>query len=655
MATDDALSVRRNRTEADTHQHDALWSGCGVLMQLGSRSHTLHYRAYAEALATGESVLAWASRRFVENAPVAAGLTIVCDGAEVERVAELQLPKSVAVCSATDFGDIYDARLYAEKAGVDKVLVGDITTALLPKRALQLLIQHHALKLCDATLLLDTPCTLAPCVINREFLNALTATVAANGVTLRVAIMMAAQSGVKTAATGSRVQCVSAQPLNLEHSCWPFRTRLVESEDVTVLRRVVSLAREAADDELLLRGWAPTAHAVRHAAIEAHPSPARAARMPEKPRPKVLFTQAPSAFTGVEQVVVTLGRRLNRGREIRYEMAALFPLAGVLTDRLQATGVDVSVADRDFSVPSIANYRYATEVLRAIAPSLIHAHGMVGVPLCTAIHDAGIPFIQHVHVADGVGLEQLEEQMSLADTVIAVSEFVKNQIRRIGIDGQKIHVIHNGIVKARSGRISRRAETRDKLRIPKDAPTVLVVARYAGNKRHDVSLDAYVRAQSRCPDLHLLMAGEAFAEGRMLAEDIARRSHRSGLRDQIRNVGFWPDMTELYDAADVYMLTSERDPLPLTVLEAMAHGVPVVATRSGGIPEMIEDGISGILMPPGQGQAFADGVERILSDDTFRSALISAATARVEKKFNVEKFVTSVRTVYSTSLGRASH
>lgn len=635
----------------NTHQHDALWADCGLLMQLGSRSRTLHYRAYADTLVTGESALAWASLRLAEVAPVAVGLTVMCDRGEIERLEKLSLPKSVAVLSATELGDIHDARLYAEHAGVSRVLVCDITAALLPKRALQLLIQHHIREQCDATLLLDTPCALAPCIVNRAFIDALPSKVG-KAVSLRVALMMVAQSGARKASMTSAVQFVNAQGADAEASCWPFRTRLTECEDVAVLRRVVSLARSTGDDELLLRGWAPAIHATRRAAIDSARPAQYAGRLAvDAAGSKVLFTQAPSAFTGVEQVVVTLARYLNGVQDTPFRRAALLTLAGLLSDLLQETGVDVTIAERDFSVPSISNYRYATQVLRAISPSLVHAHSVVGVPLCTAIHDAGIPLVQHVHVADGPGLEQLEEQMAVAAAVIAVSEFVKNQIRRLGVDERKIHVIHNGTVKGASGP-HRRTTTREHLGIPEGTPTVLIVARYAGNKRHDVSLDAYIRAQKRCPRLHLLIAGEAFAEGRALAEDIARIIHQSGLRDQVRNLGFWPDMTALYDAADVYMLTSERDPLPLTVLEAMAHGVPVVATNSGGIPEMIEDNVSGILAPPGQAQAFADGIERVLCDGTFRSALISGATARANQ-FSIQRFVTSVRAAYSSVLSCA--
>jgi glycosyltransferase involved in cell wall biosynthesis len=125
---------------------------------------------------------------------------------------------------------------------------------------------------------------------------------------------------------------------------------------------------------------------------------------------------------------------------------------------------------------------------------------------------------------------------------------------------------------------------------------------------------------------------------------------RNGLRERVRFLGFQPDMASLYGAADLLVQPSEDDPLSMTILEAMAAGVPVVAVRSGGTPEMIVDDESGILVEPGSAEACATAIERLLIDDGARRRLSTRALARCRTDFSMERFAGQIGAVYEELL-----
>ena len=239
-------------------------------------------------------------------------------------------------------------------------------------------------------------------------------------------------------------------------------------------------------------------------------------------------------------------------------------------------GATVSVANRDFARGSVDNYHYCAGALDRIQPTIVHAHSLAGLPFCCAVADRGVPFVQHVHLATETALVPLTDQIRFASVVIAVSAFVKERVIRLGIDPEKVHVIHNGTIMSpiADPDAGVRRAVRSACTVPEDARIMLLVARYSANKRHDVAVEALALARARGADLYLLLAGEVFADGQQVFEDLTIRIRRLGLQDRVRFLGFRRDMAGLYAAADVVVLPSEDDPLPMTVLEAMAAGIP---------------------------------------------------------------------------------
>jgi glycosyltransferase involved in cell wall biosynthesis len=120
----------------------------------------------------------------------------------------------------------------------------------------------------------------------------------------------------------------------------------------------------------------------------------------------------------------------------------------------------------------------------------------------------------------------------------------------------------------------------------------------------------------------------------LLREQIA--GHR--IEDAVLLLGERPDVPELLDAAHVFVLASRSEGLPMSVLEAMAHGVPVVASAVGGLPELVRDGETGLLVPPEDPQALADAIARLAGDQALRERLADAAYRRLRKEFDPERW-----------------
>jgi glycosyltransferase involved in cell wall biosynthesis len=181
---------------------------------------------------------------------------------------------------------------------------------------------------------------------------------------------------------------------------------------------------------------------------------------------------------------------------------------------------------------------------------------------------------------------------------------------------------------------------RARLDAPDGAPIVLTIATLADYKDHPTLVDAAARLRPREPMTRWAVCGA----GGLLEEiraDVARR----GLAARLRYLGHVAGARGLLPEADVFCLSSKTEGLGTSVLDAMAAGVPVAATAGGGIPEMIEHEVTGLLAPVGDGAALAAAVDRLLDDPPLASRLAAAARERV-REFDVERTIDRTVALY---------
>lgn len=210
------------------------------------------------------------------------------------------------------------------------------------------------------------------------------------------------------------------------------------------------------------------------------------------------------------------------------------------------------------------------------------------------------------------------------------------------VPAEKIAIIHNGVDTRRFAPLQdARNSIRHALGFTEEDTVLIVVARLHSGKGHRVLLNAMRELSHFYPKLKLICLGEGEGE-----PELRNLCESFGLAHCVRLVGYQKNVPEWLAAADINVLPSFYEGLPLTILEAMAAGLPTVASHVGGIPEAIEDGVSGLLVPPGDPHSLADALSFLLRDASTRLRIGNAARARAGRQFVVEHQVGSTETLY---------
>ncbi|MCR9108306.1 glycosyltransferase family 4 protein [Marivita sp. XM-24bin2] len=217
---------------------------------------------------------------------------------------------------------------------------------------------------------------------------------------------------------------------------------------------------------------------------------------------------------------------------------------------------------------------------------------------------------------------RIDEKAARAAFVACISHFCRSQLMCFA-DAQhwyKLHIVHCGVDPSRYA--------------PKPVRTgltALFVGRLAGVKGVPILIDAIARLGKTYPDLTLRLVGDG-PDRKALESEVAKR----GLQDRIIFLGYrsQAEVAEELARADVFVLPSFAEGVPVVLMEAMASQVPVLTTRIAGIPELVEDGVSGRLVPPGDVEAFAEALDALLSDAELRQAYGAAGRAKVVSEYD---------------------
>ena len=366
--------------------------------------------------------------------------------------------------------------------------------------------------------------------------------------------------------------------------------------------------------------------------------------------PRILHLFAVSALGGSE--LGALNYLLNQPQ---FEHAALFlEPAGPASERYAQAGVPVASLEIPLTGP-IAFYRAHHRLMRALRqdpPDLLHAYGLRPSLLARFIHPRP-PLVQAVHSIDThrppwqAYLDQ--ETAARVDCYITNSETAADFLtaeRRV--DRARICVVPNGIdVEAVAVAAAERDRMRNMLGVPAACALILTVA----NLREPKGLDVLVATAERlatarpAPLFVWLIAGTGPLAGD-LAKDLARR----GLAERVRLIGFRSDIPALLAASDLFCLTSRREGVPVSILEAMAAGKAVVATDVGGTRELVLEGVTGLLAPSEDDQGLAAALLRLLADRELCAAFGRAGQERARAHFTLERAAREIAEVYAELL-----
>jgi glycosyltransferase involved in cell wall biosynthesis len=224
--------------------------------------------------------------------------------------------------------------------------------------------------------------------------------------------------------------------------------------------------------------------------------------------------------------------------------------------------------------------------------------------------------------------------------VVAISDGVRAKLIESGVAPGRITVVPSGVEAERfTPSPERRAAARARYATPPAATVLAVVGALETRKGHDVLLRAVARLAD--PTIVVWCAGDG-------AERAALEAQRGalGLADRVRFLGRVDDVAELLAGADVCVMPSRHEGLGVAALEAMAAGLPVVASRVGGLPEAIVDGETGCLVPPDDADALAGALARLVADRELRCALGAAGAARARARFSMDAMAAGTLAVY---------
>ncbi len=364
----------------------------------------------------------------------------------------------------------------------------------------------------------------------------------------------------------------------------------------------------------------------------------------------ILHTIETAGPGGAETVLYQLAAKLDRNR---FRSVVLLPRGGWLSERLEEAGISVYFVDSnhwyDFRVP-----RAMHELIRRERIDLIHSHlptqnfysclagSLAGRKTVVTYHGA----IELDHSGGWKETIRLAGVRHLADAVVVVCNYVGRLLLEARFSPEKIIRIYNGINIDRF-RVTAPGRLRRELNLPADTRLVGCVANLRESKGHAFLIQSARMVIDRYPDTHFVAVGDIDPD---IGRPLFALVNELQLWDRFHFLGFRRDVPEILGELDVFVLPSMSEGFPLVALEAMAAGRPVVATQCGGPAEVVEDGITGRIIPPGDADAIAGAVMELLANRELAAVLARRGQAKVESAFTLEKMVGEYETLYQRLL-----
>jgi glycosyltransferase involved in cell wall biosynthesis len=371
----------------------------------------------------------------------------------------------------------------------------------------------------------------------------------------------------------------------------------------------------------------------------------------------ILFLHSSAGRYGADRQLLALASGLDRRR---FTPVAVLPERGELADLLEEAGVETVVAPLTVLRRAELGPRTAWALLRpgvseleSLArergAALVHSNTSVIVSGRRLARRLSIPHVQHVrelYPRVPLAWPLWRRRLLAADRLVCVSRAVAAQFP----GSQRVVVVHDGLPSTTQR--GRRADARAALGLGEDTFAVAVLGRVSAWKGQDVLARALAEPPLASIGAVGLVAGAPWPGVHGPGAKLERLRQTLALGDRLRVLGFQADPGMLLGAVDAVAVPSTRpDPFPNAALEAAAAGLPVVATAHGGLPEMLRDGETGLLVTPGDPGALASALRSLADDPARARRLGDAAAGDVAERFTAERMLSAVQAQYDELLG----
>jgi len=372
----------------------------------------------------------------------------------------------------------------------------------------------------------------------------------------------------------------------------------------------------------------------------------------------ILHLAGSGGWAGGETYLMMLAQGLDRSR---FKLVVIVPERGALADNLQAEGIETLIMDMD-RLGSVAPIFRLRSLLHARRPAILQTHGaranfygrvagrLAGTPvIISTIHNSLYdypvgPLRRWIYLA----LDRLSAR--LAHCILCVAESHRRElITRYRLPPEQVVTIPNGVDIKRYCPAASVRTARQGLGICHESIVIGIIGRLTPQKGHCFLLHALCDLSRDCPGLRCLVVGDG-----ELHKDLTDLAVRLGIRDRCLFLGARDDVPTILAALDILVVPSLSEGMPYVVLEGMAMARPVVATAVNGIPEVIQDHLTGRLVPRKDPKALADAIRALLADPPAAAAMGRAARRRVEESFSAEQWIKRMETFYFDQLDDAS-
>lgn len=358
---------------------------------------------------------------------------------------------------------------------------------------------------------------------------------------------------------------------------------------------------------------------------------------------RVLHTESSTGWGGQENRTLN---ELIAMRERGHELAVVSRPGARIIDRAKEAGFETFAVDMRGAADLPAIFRLRN-VMKRFRADVVNTHSgrdtqLAGMAARSILGKRPL-VVRTRHLA--LPITSKFSYSVLPDHVVTVSKYVERYLVEAGIPGDRITTVSTGVDFARYDRSTIAGDLRAELNLSAETPLVGTVAILRAKKGHADILDAVPAVLQHFPDAHFVFAGDgaqtANLKARIEAEGLVGRVHLLGLRR---------DVTNVLASLDVFVLPTHQEALGTAFIEAGAMGLPIVATNVDGVPEVVQDGRTGLLVPVRDGKAIAEAICRLLGDPIYRQSMGANAAEFVRRKFSREVMAQGMERLYSQLL-----
>lgn len=367
----------------------------------------------------------------------------------------------------------------------------------------------------------------------------------------------------------------------------------------------------------------------------------------------ILYLHAGAEMYGADKVLLELVKRLDKEK---FTPHVILPEEGILAEKLRENNIIVEIIEypilrrKYFNPKGLINYildykKYSKQLVDYSKKNnidIIHNNTTAVLEGMELKRKLKIPLIWHVHeiiVKPKVVSSVINAFMGMyANRIVTVSEAVAKHVKQSRfIKENQVKVIYNGVD---NNEFYKMESTKEEFNISKDKKVVGMIGRVNAWKGQGDFLEAVVPLLKENKSYVAFLAGSCFAGEEWREEELDEKIRKSGVAEQIIRIPYFKETVKLYNLFDVFALPSTNpDPLPTVVLEAMACGKPVVGYRHGGVCEMVKENVNGLLVEVRNTKELSCAIQNLLENDKIRKEFENNSLVRQKKEFSLESYI----------------